>query len=157
MSRLTKILQIVQEEVEQADLGTRTLGMNQMRRELDRLAEKIRITVEKHLKCSNIAWAKEAFLRLIHIEKGNVARRKSSLVNLETRDKLTQVESQLQTPQKMMTLGLPAQLCLPLQLCKAIPLKYRNINCLLTRNDADGIVLFHAFQTLQRFKNEAFH
>lgn len=67
---------MVQEEVLQAGLGTRTLGANQMRKGLDILAEKIRVTVQKHLKCSDVKWTQVAFLRLVHIEKGNVARRK---------------------------------------------------------------------------------
>ena len=78
ISRFMKIREIVQNEAEEAGLGRKTLGTNQMRKELDRLAEQIRLRVQKHIKCSNVKWTQEALLRLIHIEKGNVARRKSA-------------------------------------------------------------------------------
>lgn len=52
-----------------------------MRKELDRLAEQIRLKVQKHIKCSDGKWTQEALLRLIHIEKGNVAQRKSAKVS----------------------------------------------------------------------------
>ncbi|MCJ1348828.1 hypothetical protein MMC31_007061 [Peltigera leucophlebia] len=77
LSRFMKIREIVKKEVEEAGLGKKTLGTNQMRKELDTLAEQIRLRVQKHIKCNNVKWTQEVLLRLIHIEKGNVARRKS--------------------------------------------------------------------------------
>lgn len=74
MSRFGKIRHIVQEEVEQAGLERKTLETNQMRKDFDIVAEKIRLTVQEYVKCNNVKWTQEAFLRPIHIEKGNVAR-----------------------------------------------------------------------------------
>ncbi len=48
-----------------------------MRKELDNLAEKIRERVKKHINNDDVIWTREALLRLIHIEKGNVARQKT--------------------------------------------------------------------------------
>ena len=76
LSRFMKIREIVKKEVEEAGLGKKTLGTNQMRNELDILAEQIKLRVQKHIKCNNVKWTQEALLRLIHIEKKNVAQRK---------------------------------------------------------------------------------
>lgn len=89
LSRFVKIWEIVQKEVEQAGLGRKTLGTNQMRKELDRLAEEIRLTVQKHIKCSDFKWTQEALLRLIHIEKWNVARRKPAKQGSDGKDDST--------------------------------------------------------------------
>ena len=48
-----------------------------MRKELDNLAKKIKERVKKHTNKNNMIWTKEALLRLIYIEKKNVARQKS--------------------------------------------------------------------------------
>ncbi len=48
-----------------------------MRKEFDNLAEKIREKVKKHINNDNVTWTREALLRLIHIERRNVARQKS--------------------------------------------------------------------------------
>lgn len=45
-----------------------------MRKKLNRLAEQIKLRVQKYIKCNNIKWTQEALLWLIHIEKGDVAR-----------------------------------------------------------------------------------
>ncbi len=58
-------------------MGRKTLGTNQMRKELDNLAEKIRERVKKHINDDDVTWTREALLRLIYIEKGNVVRRKA--------------------------------------------------------------------------------
>ncbi len=77
LERFSKIREIVQIEAEEAGLGKKTLGTNQMRKELDNLAEKIRERVKKHINNDDVTWTREALLRLIHIEKGNVARQKA--------------------------------------------------------------------------------
>ncbi len=77
LERFSKIREIVQTEAEEAGLGKKTLGTNQMRKELDNLAEKIRERVKKHINNNNVTWTREALLRLIYIEKKNVARRKA--------------------------------------------------------------------------------
>lgn len=91
LSRFSKIRHIVQDEVEQAGLGWKTLGTNQMRKE-----EKIRMTLQKHVKCNNAKWTQEAFLRLIHIEKGNVARRKSAKKHVDGKDDSTTMQTKQQ-------------------------------------------------------------
>ncbi len=53
------------------------MGTHQIRKKLDNLAEKIREWVKKHINNDDVTWTREALLRLIHIEKGNVARRKA--------------------------------------------------------------------------------
>ena len=85
LARFMKIREIVQKEAEEAGLGKKTLGTNQMRKELDTLAEQIRLRVQKHIKSNDVKWTQEALLRLIHIEKGNVARRKSAKENDDRR------------------------------------------------------------------------
>ncbi len=74
--RFSKIREIVQKQAEEACLGKKTLETNQMRKELDNLAEKIRERVKKHINNDNVIWARKALLRLIHIENRNVARQK---------------------------------------------------------------------------------
>lgn len=44
-----------------------------MRKELDILAEQIKLRVQKHIKCINVKWTQKILLQLIHIEKGNMA------------------------------------------------------------------------------------
>ncbi len=77
LERFSKIREIVQTEVEKGGLGKKTLGTNQMRKEFDNLAEKIREKGKKHINNDDVTSTREALLRLIHIEKGNVARRKA--------------------------------------------------------------------------------
>ena len=81
LARFMKIREIVQKEAEEAGLGKKTLETNQMRKELDTLAKQIRLRVQKHIKSNNVKWTQEALLRLIHIEKANVACRKSAKGN----------------------------------------------------------------------------
>ena len=58
-------------------MGKKTLGTNQMRNKLDILAKQIKLRVQKHIKSNNVKQTQEALLRLIYIEKENIARRKS--------------------------------------------------------------------------------
>lgn len=58
-------------------MGKETLRTNQMMKELDNLAEKIRNNLKKYMKNNNGTWTKEALLKLIYIEKRNVAIQKS--------------------------------------------------------------------------------
>ncbi len=71
------IRKIVQIEAEEAGLEKKTLKTNQMRKELDNLTEKIRERVKKHIYNDDMTWTREALLRLIHIKKGNMIRRKA--------------------------------------------------------------------------------
>ncbi len=54
LKRFSKIREIVQIEAKEAGLGKKTLGTNQMRKELDNLAEKIRERVKKHINNDNV-------------------------------------------------------------------------------------------------------
>ena len=53
------------------------LGTNQIRKELNNLAKKIRKRVKKHININNVTWIRKFLLKLIYIEKKNVARQKS--------------------------------------------------------------------------------
>ena len=85
LARFMKIREIVQKKTEEAGLGKKTLGTNQMRKEFDTLAEQIKLRVQKHIKFNDVKWTQEALLRLIHIEKGNVTCRKSAKKNDDRR------------------------------------------------------------------------
>ncbi len=62
LKRFSKIWEIVQTEAEEASLGKKTLGTNQMRKESDYLAEKIRERVKKHINNNNVTLIREALL-----------------------------------------------------------------------------------------------
>lgn len=76
LERFLKIREIIQTEAEKAGLGNKTLETNPMRKELDNLVEKIKKKVKKHINSNDMTWTREVLLRLIHIKKRNVARRK---------------------------------------------------------------------------------
>ena len=48
-----------------------------MRKKLDNLVEKIKEKMKKHIKNNDVTWTKEILLKLIYIEKRNMARQKS--------------------------------------------------------------------------------
>lgn len=48
-----------------------------MRKKLDNLVKKIKNSVKKYINSNNVIWTKEAMLKLIYIEKRNVAKQKS--------------------------------------------------------------------------------
>ena len=77
LERFSKIREIVQIEAEKAGLRKKTLRTNQIKKELDNLIEKIKERVKKHIKNDNMTWTREALLKLIHIEKRNLAKQKS--------------------------------------------------------------------------------
>lgn len=54
LSRFMKMRKIVQNKAEKANLGRKILRINQMRKNLNRLAEQIMLRVQKHMKCSNV-------------------------------------------------------------------------------------------------------
>lgn len=54
MAKFGKICHIVQEVVEQAGLERKTLWTNQMRKDFDILAEKIRLTVQEHVNAATL-------------------------------------------------------------------------------------------------------
>lgn len=56
MSRLVKIPEIVKKKVEEVGLRRKTMGTNQMKKELDSLADQSRLKVQKHIKYSNLKW-----------------------------------------------------------------------------------------------------
>lgn len=74
-SEFDKIRQTVQEEVQREGLGTKSLGTNRMRKILYELVEKIRTKAEQHITSTDRTRVEEALLRLIHVEKSNIARR----------------------------------------------------------------------------------
>ena len=85
LARFMKIREIVWKKAEEACLGKKILGTNQKRKKLNILAEKIKLRVQKYIKSNDIMWTQEALLRLIHIEKGNVACRKLAKKNDDRR------------------------------------------------------------------------
>ena len=54
LERFSKIWEIMQTEAEEANLGKKTLGTNQMKKKFDNLAEKIREKMKKHINNNNI-------------------------------------------------------------------------------------------------------
>lgn len=74
-SGFARIRQTVQDEVQREGLETIFLGTNQMRKNLDELVERIRTKVEQHITSTDRNRVGEALLRLIHVEKSNIAQR----------------------------------------------------------------------------------
>lgn len=72
-SVFTRIRQTVQEEVQRERLDAKFLGTNQMRKNLDELVERIRTKVEQHITSTDRNRVGAALLRLIHVEKSNIA------------------------------------------------------------------------------------
>ena len=74
LERFSKIREIVQIEMEEVNLRKKTLETNEMRKELNNLVEKIRKRVKKYISNNNMTWTRKTLLKLIDIEKKNVAR-----------------------------------------------------------------------------------
>lgn len=72
-SGFATIRQTVQDEVQRERLDEKFLGTHQMRKSLDELVERIRTKVEQHITSNDRSRVGEALLRLIHIEKSNIA------------------------------------------------------------------------------------
>lgn len=83
-SRFGKLRHAIREEVEREGLATKTLATNSMRLSLRELVERMIAQFDRKLSVDNDAFNKEAILKLVHIEKANVAR------HVETKRKANQ-------------------------------------------------------------------
>lgn len=72
-SGFARVRQTVQDEVQRERLDEKFLGTHQMRKSLDELVERIRTKIEQHITSTDRNRVGEALLRLIHIEKSNIA------------------------------------------------------------------------------------
>lgn len=62
LSGFMKIREIVQNKVKEVGLRRKTLGINQIKNELDRLIKQIRLRVQKYIKYKNVKWIKKVLL-----------------------------------------------------------------------------------------------
>ena len=83
-SRFGKLRRAVREEVEREGLATKTLATNSMRLSLQELVGRMIAKFDRILPADNDDFNKEAILKLVHIEKANVAR------HVETKRKANQ-------------------------------------------------------------------
>lgn len=83
-SRFGKLRRAVREEVEREGLATKTLATNSMRLSLQELVGRMIARFDRILPADNDDFNKEAILKLVHIEKANVAR------HVETKRKANQ-------------------------------------------------------------------